>query len=84
MAIVLLTFIKISVENITNDNIFNHVTEVDVEGIDGKDYPDFCDAYISMAILRDGDILREATDAEIDTLNDDREYVYNCVIDKIY
>lgn len=58
----------------------SRVTDVFVEGIDMKDYPDFCDAYISEAKV-DG---RPATDEELEELNDNREYVYEKTIAQIY
>ena len=30
---------------------FNKITDVQIEGIDMTDYPDFCDAYILKAVL---------------------------------
>ena len=39
-----------------------------VEGIDPKDYPDFCDAYISYAEYTDGTPL---TDDELEKLQDE-------------
>lgn len=44
------------------------VTNMEFEGINMQDYPDFCDAYLSYAELEDGTVL---TDEEIDYLNDE-------------
>jgi len=49
-----------------------------VAGIDPKDYPDFCDAYIESA-ERDGIPL---TDQELDEL--DSDFVYDCIINQIF
>jgi len=43
----------------------SRVRDVQVEGIDYKDYPDFCDAYISDAIYCG----RDMTELELDELN---------------
>ena len=51
------------------------ISDVEVEGIDTADYPDFCDAFIASADY-DG---REMTDMELDTLNDDSDFVYDAV-----
>jgi hypothetical protein len=52
------------------DNIDN----IEFSGIDWKDYPDFCDAYIESAEY-DG---REMTNEELDYLEDNyRDWVYN-------
>jgi hypothetical protein len=61
------------------------IDDVVVEGIDYSDYPDFCDAYIESAtIIEDDGEVRDATDEELDRLNDDRDFVYSKVIDFIY
>ena len=62
-----------------------HIDDVVVEGIDYSDYPDFCDAYIESAtIIEDDGEIRDATDKELDRLNDDRDFVYSRVIEFIY
>jgi len=62
-----------------------HIDDVVVEGIDYSDYPDFCDAYIESAtIIEDDGEVRDATDEELDRLNDDRDFVYSKVLEFIY
>jgi hypothetical protein len=56
------------------------IESVEVEGIDPSDYPDFCDAYISYAEI-DG---REATEEELDELNDDSHFVYELVWKQLF
>ena len=56
------------------------ISDVEVEGIDTADYPDFCDAFIASADY-DG---REMTDEELDTLNDDSDFVYSSVQTHLY
>jgi len=51
-----------------------------VEGIDTKDAPDFCDAYITSAQY-DG---RPMTEEELEELNDDSDFVYEQVIKWLY
>jgi hypothetical protein len=58
----------------------SRISDVEVGGIDFSDYPDFCDAYIDSAKV-DG---REATDEEMDEINDDRDFVYEQVLNTIY
>ncbi len=55
-----------------------HVTEVD--GIDMSDYPKFCDAYISEAEI-DG---VEATEEQLETINENGEFLLDAVYDWIY
>jgi hypothetical protein len=57
------------------------IVNIDVDGIDYNDYPDFCDAFISYAEWDDGTPL---SDDELDKLNDDRELVYEEVIKKVF
>ena len=61
-----------------------HIDDVQVEGIDYSDYPDFCDAYIESAVIKDNGEFRDATDEELDAINDDRDFVYSKVIEFIY
>ena len=55
-----------------NMNLFN----VEIEDIDMKDYPDFCDAYIAYAEDSDWVAL---TEQELDVVNEDSSYVYEQV-----
>lgn len=58
------------------------IGDVEVDGIDFNDAPDFCDAYISRAWWKDGN---ELSENEIDLLNEDfGEFVYQKVQDHIY
>lgn len=44
------------------------VVDLEVDGVDTTDYPDFCDAYFASAVYEDtGEAL---TDEELDELND--------------
>jgi hypothetical protein len=60
------------------------IADVDVEGIDYKDYPDFCDAYIESAIVLDNGVWRDATENELDILSEDRDFVYEQVQNYLY
>jgi hypothetical protein len=59
---------------------YSKIEDVDVDGIDTSDYPDFCDAYISSATYKG----RAMTDRELDRLNDDSDFVYSAVQDHLY
>jgi hypothetical protein len=54
---------------------------VELDDIDTRDYPDFCDAYITYAEHKDGTPL---TEAELEALNGDKNFVYQCVINQVY
>ena len=72
---------SIFVENIkTNEMIdLNKVTNVEVDGIDFKDYPDFVDSYIFYAELEGV----EMTEDQLEELSENTEFVYNAVIKTI-
>ena len=53
------------------------VSNVEVEGVDMRDYPDFCDAFISYAEL-DG---VEMADEDLELL--DADFVYECIFDQL-
>lgn len=56
------------------------IDNIEVDGIDTTDYPDFCDAFISYAEY-DG---REMTDEELDELNENSDFVYSAVESHLY
>ena len=53
------------------------ITNVEVDGVDIKDYPDFCDAFISSADYNG----KPMTEEEIDELSDD--FVHDEVLESI-
>lgn len=59
---------------------YNRLENIELSGIDTKDYPDFCDSYITTASYGD----RELTDDELDVLNDDVDFVYSEVMRHFY
>lgn len=59
-----------------------NITDIEIEGINHKDAPDYVDAFICSANWING---QELTDEELDELNSDyRDFVYEQVIKKIY
>ena len=60
------------------------VSDFEVDGIDTRDYPDFCDAYIESASVLENGEWRAATEDELEKLSDDRDLVYECVEDYLY
>ena len=56
---------------------YKKIDNIEVDGIDTKDYPDFCDAYIVSADY-DG---KPMTDEQLDELNEDGDYVYGHIMD---
>lgn len=58
----------------------DRISNIELGGIDTNDYPDFCDAFIESAEI-DG---VELTDAELDELNCNSEFVYDCVLKHLF
>ena len=59
---------------------YSKIEIVEIDGIDHKDYPDYCDAWISAATV-DG---VEATDEQLDEMNDNSQFRYEAVWDSIH
>ena len=59
---------------------YTKISNIVIDGIDTRDYPDFCDAYISSADYDD----EPMTDEMLELLNQDSSYVYDCVINQIF
>jgi hypothetical protein len=59
---------------------YDLIEDITFDGIDFKDCPDFCDAYIDSASY----IGREMTDEELDILNEDTDFVYEQLMNHLY
>ena len=55
----------------------SQVEDVEIDGINPRDYPDFCDAFILEATYKG----REMTDEELEALNEDSDFVYDKVME---
>jgi len=56
-------------------------SSLEIDGIDTKDYPDFCDAFIISGQYLDGD---ELDDVAIDDLNGNGELVLSLVYNRLF
>lgn len=56
------------------------IDNIEVDGIYTNDYPDFCDAFIASA---DYDS-KPMTDEQLDELNEDSDFVYECVQNHLF
>tara|TARA_R110000868_G_scaffold410662_2_gene699578 strand:- start:698 stop:889 length:192 start_codon:yes stop_codon:yes gene_type:complete len=59
---------------------FSKISNVVLDGIDHLDHPDYCDAYITSCDI-DG---VEATESELDEINDNSEFVNESVFNYLY
>ena len=62
------------------------IVDIECDGIDHNDYPDYCDSYVSRAFYDLGDKqFRELTEEELNWLNEtQRDWVYEKVWDWIH
>ena len=56
------------------------ISNIEIDGLDHSDYPDFVDAFIMDALV-DG---RQATEDELDQMNDDGMFRYEAVEASLY
>lgn len=64
----------------------SQVVDIEVDGIDTRDFPDFCDAFIvsGSVEINDGEY-RELTEEEIEWINDNcPEFVYEEVYNTLF
>ena len=59
---------------------YTKIENVEVDGIDTNDYPDFCDAFIASADYNG----KPMTSAQLDELNEDADFVYESVLNQLY
>ncbi len=59
---------------------YKQLDDLSIDGIDMSDAPDFCDAYITSGTYQG----RDLTDTELDALNEDRDFVYEKVMARLY
>ena len=56
------------------------IDNIEIDGINTKDYPDFCDAYIVSADY-DG---KPMTEAQLDEINEDGDFQYECIMNELH
>jgi hypothetical protein len=62
-----------------------NISDLEFDGIDHSDYPDYCDAYISGASVKDENgKWREATEEELEWLNKQGYFVCEKLQDYLY
>ncbi len=59
---------------------FNKISNIEFDGIDHSDSPDYCDAYIISCDI-DG---KQATEDEINEINDNSDFVHEKLFDYLY
>ena len=59
---------------------FNKISNIQFEDIDHNDHPDYCDAYIISADYGDN----EATEEQLELINNDKEFVHEQLLDYLF
>lgn len=59
---------------------YSTIDDIVIEGINTADFPDFCDSFILSCDI-DG---RPATEEELNFLNEDSMFVYECVCNQLF
>ena len=59
---------------------YKKIDNIEIDGIEPKDYPDFSNAYIVSADY-DGVPM---TDEQLDEINDDGQFQYECIMNDIH
>ena len=59
---------------------YKEIDDIELDGIDMRDYPKFCDAYILSADYQG----RAMTKQELDVLNEDMEFILEAVENHIH
>ena len=59
---------------------YSKIEIVEIDGVDHSDYPDYCDAWISKALIGG----QEATEEQLEVLNNNPEFRYNSVIESLH
>ncbi len=59
---------------------FTKIDNIEFDGVDGNDAPDFSDAFIMSCDIDGG----PATEEELDIINDNSEFVYDALMDHLY
>jgi hypothetical protein len=54
---------------------YDLIDNIEIDGIDTNDYPDFCDAFIVSADYEG----KPMTEEQLDILNEDYSFVHDCV-----
>ncbi len=59
---------------------YSKIDDVELDGVDTRDYPDFCDAFIASATYKG----KEMTEKQLEKLNNDSSFIYDCVIARLF
>ncbi len=59
---------------------YSKIQDIEIDGLNHRDAPDYVDAYISSATYRG----QPMSEKQLDRLNQDSDFVYRCVMNYLY
>ncbi len=59
---------------------YTQIEDIELDGINTADAPDFCDAYVASATY----VGREMPEAELDILNENGDFIYEVIQNYLY
>jgi len=72
--------------NVLNPDVMKELDNIEIEGINTKDYPDFCDAYVQSASWTCPNCGKEImlTEKELEDLSDDHNFMWEQIQQVLY
>ena len=65
------------------NGISREISSVVIDGVDRRDYPDFCDSYVDTMDVLDNGEWRKATEQELDEISDS-DLCYELTMDSLF
>lgn len=59
---------------------YKKISNIEVDGIDTADYPDFCDAFIASAEYNG----KQMTYQQLEEVNEDSGFIHDCVQNQLF
>jgi hypothetical protein len=63
---------------------FSKLDDIEFDNINYRDAMDFSDAFICRCLINDNEQWREATEEELDEINDDSDFVYEELLKQMF
>lgn len=63
---------------------FSELDDIEFDSVDFRDAMDFSDAYICRCLIKDNGEWREATEVELDEINDNSDFVYEELLKQVF
>jgi len=63
---------------------FSKLDDIEFDNVNYRDAMDFSDAFICRCLINDNGQWREATEEELDEINDDSDFVYEELLKQVF